>query len=33
LGRGGPYLILSLQNGDLAAFRIEGGQISTEPRS
>jgi proteasome lid subunit RPN8/RPN11 len=26
-----PYLILSLGNGDLAAFRIEGGRISSEP--
>ena len=26
---GRPYLILSLRTGDLAAFRIEGGRIST----
>ena len=28
---GRPYLILSLRTGDLAAFRIEGGRISSEP--
>ena len=28
---GRPYLILSLRTGDLAAFRIEGGRISTLP--
>ena len=28
---GRPYLILSLGTGDLAAFRIEGGRISSEP--
>jgi [CysO sulfur-carrier protein]-S-L-cysteine hydrolase len=26
-----PYLILSLQTGDLAAFQIEAGQIATVP--
>jgi proteasome lid subunit RPN8/RPN11 len=26
-----PYVILSLGTGDLAAFRIEGGRISSEP--
>ena len=31
LWEGRPYLILSLQSGDLAAFRIEGGRISEEP--
>ena len=33
LWEGRPYLILSLQSGDLAAFRIEGGQISAESLS
>ena len=28
---GRPYVILSLGTGDLAAFRIEGGRISSEP--
>ena len=31
LWEGRPYLILSLGTGDLAAFRIEGGRISSEP--
>jgi [CysO sulfur-carrier protein]-S-L-cysteine hydrolase len=31
LWKGRPYLILSLGTGDLAAFRIEGAQISPEP--
>ena len=31
LWRGKPYLIYSLQEDDLAAFRIEGGQIETLP--
>ena len=31
LWEGRPYLILSLATGDLAAFRIEGGQIAEEP--
>ena len=30
LWEGRPYLILSLGTGELAAFRIEGGRISTE---
>jgi proteasome lid subunit RPN8/RPN11 len=33
LWEGRPYLILSLQSGDLAAFRIEDGQISAEALS
>ena len=31
LWRGKPYLIYSLQEDDLAAFRIDGGQIETLP--
>ena len=30
LWAGRPYLILALESGELAAFRIEGGQITTE---
>jgi [CysO sulfur-carrier protein]-S-L-cysteine hydrolase len=31
LWEGQPYVILSLGSGELAAFRIEGGRISSEP--
>ena len=31
LWAGKPYLVYSLQNDDLAAFRIEGGQIEVVP--
>jgi hypothetical protein len=31
LWHGKPYLVYSLQEDDLAAFRIEGGQIETLP--
>ena len=31
LWEGRPYVILSVRSGDLAAFRIEGGQIREEP--
>jgi [CysO sulfur-carrier protein]-S-L-cysteine hydrolase len=31
LWEGRPYVVLSLGSGELAAFRIEGGRISSEP--
>jgi [CysO sulfur-carrier protein]-S-L-cysteine hydrolase len=33
LWEGRPYVILNLRTGDLAAFRIEGGQIAQVPLS
>jgi proteasome lid subunit RPN8/RPN11 len=33
LWQGRPYVILTVRTGELAAFRIEDGQIATEPLS
>jgi proteasome lid subunit RPN8/RPN11 len=33
LWEGRPYVILNLRTGDLAAWRIEGGEIAAEPLS